>query len=88
MKTLKPLAVSALHRVVEHGAAFDLVVCAVVYAPMASPAPPLPELALWTELPPLLGEAPLDDAMPRARAEVIVTGSAHTPGGHAPIARW
>ncbi len=80
MKTLKPLALSLLHRVVEQGGAFHLCVCAVAFVTLDDDARLLTELSLWKEAAPLL-HGIVDEVMPKARAEVLVTGSAHAPGG-------
>lgn len=82
MKTLKPLSVSVLHRTVEHGRRFHFTVTGVLFIDLADAGRPLTEIDLWKTVPPLLGEnAVLDDAMPKSRGEVLVTASAHTPGG-------
>jgi uncharacterized protein YjbI with pentapeptide repeats len=80
MKTIKPLALSVLHRVVEQGGAFQLCVAAVAYVTLGDDAALLTELALWKEAAALLGGV-VDEVAPKARAEVLVTGSAHAPGG-------
>ncbi len=39
------------------------------------------EQEIWQQIPPLLGDTPLDTGMPKIRGEVIVTGSAYGPQG-------
>jgi len=43
------------------------------------------EQEIWQQIPPLLGDTPLDVGMPKIRGEVIVTGSAYAPHGE-PVA--
>ncbi len=82
MKTLKPISVSVLHRTVEHGRRFHFTVTGVLFIDLADAGRVLTEIDLWKCVPPLLGEnVVLDDAMPKSRGEVLVTGSAHAPGG-------
>ncbi len=38
------------------------------------------EQEIWQQLPPVLGEIPLDVGMPKIRGEVLLTGSAYAPG--------
>jgi uncharacterized protein YjbI with pentapeptide repeats len=80
MKTIKPLALSVLHRVVEQGGAFTLCVCAVAYVTLDDDAKLLTELALWKEAAAPLGGV-VDEVAPKHLAEVLVTGSAFAPGG-------
>lgn len=84
MKTLKPLSLSVLHRVVEHGRRFYFTVTAAAFIALDDPASPRSEIELWKTVPAVLGDAVLDEAMPKSRGEVIVSGSAHAPGG-APV---
>lgn len=82
MKTVKPLSLSALQRVVEHGGRFHFTVTALMLAPLDGPGAPLLEMELWKTVAKELGEGvALDEAMPKARGEVLVTGSAYVPGG-------
>ena len=82
MKTLKPVSVSVLHRTVEHGRRFHFTVTGALFLDLADPARLLTEVDLWKTVPGELGEgAVFDDAMPKSRGEVLVTGSAHPPGG-------
>ncbi|MFO0651281.1 MAG: DUF2169 domain-containing protein [Polyangiales bacterium] len=86
MKTLKPLSLSVLHRVVEHGRRFYFTVTAAMFIALDDPAKPRSEVELWTTVPRVLGDAVLDEAMPKSRGEVIVSGSAYAPGGAASVA--
>lgn len=87
MKTLKPLSLSVLHRVVEHGRRFHFTVSVMVFVSLDDTARPLSEIELWATVPKELGDgAVLDDAMPKSRGEVLVTGSAHVPGGAPAVA--
>lgn len=81
MKTLKPLSLSVLHRVVEHGRRFYFTVTAAMFIALDDAAKPRSEIELWTTVPKVLGDAVLDEAMPKSRGEVIVSGSAYAPGG-------
>lgn len=80
MKTIKPLALSVLHRVVEQGGAFTLCVCGVAYVTLDDDARLLTELALWKEAAAPLGGI-VDEIAPKRFAEVLVTGSAFAPDG-------
>lgn len=82
MKTVKPLSLSTLQRVVEHGGRFHFTVTALMLVPLDGPGAPLLEMELWKTVAKELGEGvALDEAMPKARGEVLVTGSAYVPGG-------
>ena len=55
MKTIKPLALSLLHRVIEQGGALNLCVAGVACVTLDDDAKLLSELALWKDVAPLLG---------------------------------
>src|SRR5512142_1961326 len=87
MKTIKPQRLSLLTRTYEHQGAFRFSVAAILFFDLAEPRRLLTEVSLWKALPPELGkDAGLDVAIPKARAEVLVTGYAYPPGGKPAIA--
>lgn len=94
MRIYKPLRVSVLTRVYELGTKPFLVVTGMLYFPLDRPDVLLGEQSLWTTIGPELGhgndapgadveaaQAVLDEALPKARAEVIVRGYAYPAGG-------
>jgi uncharacterized protein YjbI with pentapeptide repeats len=82
MKTVKPQRLSLLSRTYEHRGAFQLSIAAVLFFDLEQPRRLLTEVSLWKTLPPELGkDAGLDLAVPKARAEFLVTGHAFPIGG-------
>lgn len=94
MRIYKPLRVSVLTRVYELGTKPFLVVTGMLFFPLDRPDVLLGEQSLWTTLGPELGhgkdgpgvdveaaQAVLDEALPKARAEVLVRGYAYPAGG-------
>lgn len=87
MKTIKPQRLSLLSRTYEHRGAFQLSVAAIAFFDLDQPRRLLSEVSLWKALPPVLGkDAALDAAVPKARAEFLVTGYAFPFGGTPAIA--
>ncbi|MGC3997852.1 MAG: DUF2169 domain-containing protein [Anaeromyxobacter sp.] len=87
MKIVKPQRLSLLSRTFEHRRTIRLSVAALVLFDLEDPRRILTEASLWKTLPPELGrDAALDAAMPKARAEFLVTGFAFPPGGAPAIA--
>ncbi len=83
MKIVKPQRLSVLSRVFEHKRQCHFSVGVLVLVPLDNPVA-LPEVDLWKFLPEALGTGvAFDDAMPKSRAEVLVAGNAHAPGGEA-----
>ncbi|MFO0587752.1 MAG: DUF2169 domain-containing protein [Polyangiaceae bacterium] len=79
MKVIKPLRLGVLYRVLEHRRRLHLSVAIVAFFPFQSPTALLHEQGLWPFLAEQLGAAALDAGMPKARREILVTGSAFPP---------
>ena len=81
MKTIKPLRLGILHRVFENGPECKLAVTILAYFPFDAPRQLLTEVELWKSFTDDTGgEVPLDECMPKATGEVLVTGRAYPPG--------
>ncbi|MCW7541342.1 DUF2169 domain-containing protein [Aquabacterium sp. A7-Y] len=85
MRVLKPQCLSVLHRCFERQRRAYLGVAVVGFVPLGEEPALLPEQELWQLVPPLLGDTPLDAAMPKYGAEFLVSGDACAPGGE-PVA--
>ena len=91
MKVIKPGKLSVLTRCFEYQRRFFLGVSALAFVPMTRTETQgqaeegmLTEVGMWTFVADRLGkEAVLDASIPKAKAEFIVSGIAHTPGGEA-----
>ncbi|AKJ31916.1 DUF2169 family type VI secretion system accessory protein [Caldimonas brevitalea] len=81
MRIFKPQSLSVLHRCFERQRRAYLGVSVVGFIPLGGEPALLPEVELWQLVPPLLGDTPLDVAVPKLGAEYLVTGSAFAPGG-------
>ena len=81
MKVLKPQRLSLLHRVVEHRRRCTLVVSVIAYVPFAEPRRLMTEQALWKDVGERVPGGILDESQPKARGEVLVSGSAFAPAG-------
>lgn len=87
MKVIKPGKLSVLTRCFEHERRFYLGVSVLAFVPFAGTTSPptvtlLSEVGMWTFVAQVLGkDAALDAGIPKSRAEYIVVGSAHCPGG-------
>jgi uncharacterized protein YjbI with pentapeptide repeats len=83
MKIVKPMSLCALHKPYRHGGRNYFVVAALGFFKLGADNPRL--LSENLEWPRVLKALPagqaLDEAMPKERAEVLVLGSAHSPGG-------
>ena len=87
MKTVKPQRLSLLSRTYEHRGACHFSVAAILFFDLEQPRRLLTDVSLWKAIAPELGkDAALDAAMPKARAEWLVTGYAFPPGGKPAIA--
>ncbi len=83
MKVIKPGKLGVLSRCFEHERRFFMGVSALAFVPMSDEHTLASEIAMWSFVGKRLGkEAVLDAAIPKAKAEFIVSGSAFTPGGH------
>ncbi|MBI4702918.1 MAG: DUF2169 domain-containing protein [Deltaproteobacteria bacterium] len=81
MRVIKPLSLGLLTRCFEHERQSYLVVSPIVHFGFGS-SRPLPEVELWKLVGAELGEGVLlDEAMWKARGELLVTGRAYVPGG-------
>lgn len=82
MKVFKPSKLSVLTRCFEHRRQYKLGVCVLGCVPMQGDLSLLPEQDLWKFIAEAMGsEGTLDATIPKIRAEYIVHGSAHAPGG-------
>src|SRR5690349_3057588 len=82
MKVIKPGKLSVLTRCFEHERRFYLGVSVLMFVPFSGPPTLLSEVGMWTFVAQVLGkDAALDAGIPKARAEYIIAGSAHCPGG-------
>lgn len=84
MKTIKPIRAGVLCRPFEHQGRCLFAVGVIAYFSLDGDAPGclLPEVALWPDLAEDLGaDAIFDEAMPKLRGELLVTGRAFAPGG-------
>ncbi|MFT3772229.1 MAG: DUF2169 domain-containing protein [Minicystis sp.] len=85
MKTIKPQKLGVAHRAFETAGRVDLCVTVMVASPFDAPERLLPEADLWKMLGEVLGkDTPPDAGMPKPRAEVLMIGAAHPPGGPRP----
>jgi uncharacterized protein YjbI with pentapeptide repeats len=84
MKTIKPQKLSVMPRVVETEGRADLCVTVTIASPFDAPERLLHEAELWKMLTRELGpDGAPDVGMPKPRAEVLVIGKTHPPGGAA-----
>lgn len=81
MKTVKPQTLSILTRPFELADRYMLALTGIVCVDFAAPRNLAHEALLWMTVQDFLGEAPLDEAMPKARGEVLVLGSACAKAG-------
>lgn len=82
MKVIKPGKLSVLTRCFEHERRFYLGVSVLAFVPFSGPTTLLSEVGMWTFVAQVLGkDVALDAGIPKSRAEYIVVGSAHCPGG-------
>ena len=89
MKTLKPMRAGVLCRPFEHQGRCLFAVGVIAYFSFdgAAPGSLLPEVALWPDLADDLGPGGIfDEAMPKLRGELLVTGRAYAPGAVAQAA--
>ncbi len=80
-RILKPLRLSTLHRVLTLNGKPYLVVVTLAAVPFDLGARIIPEAALWKLVGDALGATPLDECLPKSRAEVLVSGFCFPPGG-------
>lgn len=81
MKVLKPQSLSVLHRCFERQQRAWLGVSVIGFVPLAAEPALLPEQELWQLVPSLLGDTPLDVAVPKQGAEFVLAGDACAPTG-------
>lgn len=82
MKTIKPLNLCLLNRVVEEEKRLSLVSSVISFFSFQSPEKLLSETEMWQFVAIELGEETLfDSGMAKPRGEVLVTGSFYSPGG-------
>ena len=89
MKTIKPMRAGVICRPFEHEGRCLFAIGAIAYFAFDGEAPGslLPDVALWKDVAQELGaDAVFDEAMPKLRAEVLVSGRACAPGGVAAVA--
>ncbi|APR87190.1 Pentapeptide repeat family protein [Minicystis rosea] len=85
MKIIKPQKLGILQRTFESAGRVRVCLTGIVGAPFDDPAKLLHEVNLWKTLAAELGKDTAPDlAMPKARPEVLVIGSAHPPEGPQP----
>jgi uncharacterized protein YjbI with pentapeptide repeats len=81
MKVIKPQKLGLLTRTFEHNQQPFLVTTILAFFPLDARTL-LPEVALWKTMATELGkDAALDLGMPKARPELLITGTAYSPGG-------
>jgi uncharacterized protein YjbI with pentapeptide repeats len=83
-RILKPSRLSTVHQVVELQRQSYLVVTTLGLFPFANARKLLPEASLWKLVAEELGTTPLDECLPKPRAEFLVGGHCFPPGGPAP----
>ncbi|MBI4955029.1 MAG: DUF2169 domain-containing protein [Myxococcales bacterium] len=82
MKVVKPVKVPVLSRVVEMARQPVFHVAGLLGFPLASPRALLDELGFWKTVRTVLGEnGVVDEGTAKGRAELLVAGSFHAPGG-------
>jgi uncharacterized protein YjbI with pentapeptide repeats len=82
MRVTKPLKQSLLHRTYQYRGENHFVASVFTMFSLSEPQRVLPENELWQTIAGALGrDSMLDAAMPKSRAEYIVMGSFHAPGG-------
>ncbi len=86
MKVIKPQQLGLLSRTFEHKKDSFLVLTMAAFFPLDNPSALLPEVAMWKFTAAELGTVPLDEVLPKQRAEVLVCGRAYPPGGRPQIA--
>ncbi|MFO0554309.1 MAG: DUF2169 domain-containing protein [Polyangiaceae bacterium] len=84
MRTIKPLRLGVLHRVIEIQRRPQLIVSVFAATSLAAPKQMLPEMALWKLVEKSLGTgATLDEGYSKPAGEVLVHGSFFSPHGQA-----
>jgi uncharacterized protein YjbI with pentapeptide repeats len=84
VKAIKPLRLGLLTRVFEYDRRYHLAVTGCLFVRLGERPSVLTEPELWRFLAEKLGrDAAFDEAMPKARAEYLLAGSAYAPGGSA-----
>ncbi|WP_437293589.1 DUF2169 family type VI secretion system accessory protein [Sorangium sp. So ce426] len=82
MRVIKPQRLSVLQRVFELKQQRFLALGLTAYLPLDAPELPLPEIAMWQEIPRQLGkDVALDEGLPKPRSEVLAFGKAFAAGG-------
>jgi uncharacterized protein YjbI with pentapeptide repeats len=85
MKTLKPLRLGVMTRPYENERRYYLSVSVLVFFPFDEPNRLLPEISMWKLVGGELGpEGVLDEVMPKASAEVLLSARAFPPNGPQP----
>jgi uncharacterized protein YjbI with pentapeptide repeats len=82
MKTIKPLKLGLLHKTYEHNEKCTFAVTCFVFFDLRNERALLSEAGMWQVVAGELRDGePLDECMPKARSEVLVTGNAYPRGG-------
>ena len=82
MRVTKPIKLSLLHRTYQYRGENHFAASMFTMFSLTEPERVYPENELWQILASVLGrDGMLDAAMPKARAEYVVLGSFHAPGG-------
>ncbi|HEX4300707.1 MAG TPA: DUF2169 domain-containing protein [Gammaproteobacteria bacterium] len=82
IRITKPFKLSLLHRTYQYRGENKLAVSVLGMFSLTEPGKVLPENELWRKTVGALGrDGMLDAAMPKSRAEFLVNGSFHAPGG-------
>ena len=82
MKVVKPVKVPVLCRVVELARQPHFHVAVLLGFPLAAPRALLDELGFWKTVQSVLGETGIvDEGTAKGRAELLIAGSFHAPGG-------
>lgn len=81
MRGIKPFKLGFITRPFQWGHDHFLGIAVLGYFPLDAEPTLLTDMELWSEVPELLGEIPLDTGIPKSRSEFLVTGSAFQENG-------
>jgi uncharacterized protein YjbI with pentapeptide repeats len=81
VRVVKPNQIGILSRPYDHHNKFRLGVTGLILFPFAEPRYPMTESALWLLVGKELGEAVLDESMPKHHGEILMLANAYAPGG-------
>jgi uncharacterized protein YjbI with pentapeptide repeats len=81
VRVVKPNQISVLSRPYDHDNKYRICVTGLILFPFAEPGYPMSESALWLLAGKELGDAVLDECMPKENGEILMRASAYAPQG-------